>query len=608
MSAFVSGPIVAQYISSITIPPVLCDGEDFEVHFGTTPSNEVMIVLQESTLGHSETIFLPDGVPCDGKCAYESPVKFASFKAGDTIRSANDIVYLRINMEHSYIGDVYIKIECPNGKKADLMRFAGTGESECKKNIPYASRSWLAGNNMPVTTFLGKANDYEDEYWPCDVTSPLNAPGKGWNYCWSNCQTAGITYSSGDGIIYRKEHQHKGIVDSSDVQNKSNYYHPDEHFNSLVGCPLNGEWKVTVIDGYSMDNGYIFEWELSLDASLLPPLDCMPKSYAVLGGDTKQMNDSSFLIHAPDSLAHDTTITYIFRMVTTCGDTIDSAASISYHHIPEGWAEDKVCGDDPYIIEGQTVYGGGEHTVSIPMPDVCDSIVHLFLTEYPKYDMHFYDSICINRHTLFDGQQYSEQGNYAHRYTTQDGCDSVLTLHLTVTDQELKARIRAIPPVVDIENPNLRLYDESQHHVARRWTIGSATSDASSIAMTYPIEEDSLQVILTAISKHNCADTDTVTIHLDRTLASIPNVFTPNQESNNRWRPIVYGVKEQEVWLYNRTGQLVAHLTDIDEAWDGTSMDGSPCPQGTYVYMIEYRTLVRPDEKKIGRGSVTLIR
>ena len=55
-------------------------------------------------------------------------------------------------------------------------------------------------------------------------------------------------------------------------EEKMDYYLPYTQFKELVGCPLNGTWKVRVYDTQNVDNGWIFNW--SLDICNVTPGDC----------------------------------------------------------------------------------------------------------------------------------------------------------------------------------------------------------------------------------------------------------------------------------------------------------------------------------------------
>ena len=148
-----------QTFTSINFPSDLCAGADTTVSFGYNSAFNIVVDTGHATLGHSDRIFLPDGQPCGTLgCSYRSPVTFTDFAAGASITSGQDIKYIRLNMEHSYIGDIYINITCPNGQKADIMRFGGTNNSSC--SIPAASKNWLSGSNMSSGAFFGEAYDY----------------------------------------------------------------------------------------------------------------------------------------------------------------------------------------------------------------------------------------------------------------------------------------------------------------------------------------------------------------------------------------------------------------------------------------------------------------
>ncbi len=589
-------------ISAVHLPADACAGSQQTVSIGYLPQNEVVVGRLEASLGHSDQIFLPDGVMCNGSCSYRSPVTFTVFNDNDSISSVEDIKFLRLKIEHSFIGDIYINVTCPNGQKADLMRFAGTGSSSCDGTIPENSRNWLPGNNVGQDAYFGHANDDENTEMPCDPTAPGNQPGIGWNYCWSNNTTSGYQYASGDGIIYRSGHEHGRRIDSSHVAARTNFYHPDESFNHLVGCPLNGTWYIEVVDGYSVDNGYIFEWELALDASLIPD-QCEAESYAVEGGTSVQLNDSTFKLVAPATLERDTAVTYRFLVVTTCGDTVDTTATIRYHPNRESDTNGVICEGDIFHVGNQSLTTAGAQDVHLNTMAGCDSTVHVTLTVNPTYDFHFDASTCLNVPYTFEGSTYTMSGVYPHRMTTVDGCDSVRTLHLNITSENLQARIKAVPLIVDPTQTDIKLEDVSRNHVASRWMIDGAVYEDRKLTIAYPVEFDSLLISLEAVSNEGCYDTATVTARYDRATLFVPNAFTPNREENNLWKPVGYELLEIEVWIYDRQGVLVAHLEGPDEAWNGAG--SSP---GAYVYTIHYRTQVRPGWKQVKTGTILLIK
>ena len=104
----------------------MCAGNSYLITGSYETESEIEMYHTQSTLSIADTAFLPDGVPCDPYgCSYRSTLTFTDYNDDAIVESVDDIYYVKINMEHSFIGDIYINITCPNGQKADIMRWAG---------------------------------------------------------------------------------------------------------------------------------------------------------------------------------------------------------------------------------------------------------------------------------------------------------------------------------------------------------------------------------------------------------------------------------------------------------------------------------------------------
>ena len=62
----------------------------------------------------------------------------------------------------------------------------------------------------------------------------------------------------------------------------------------------------------------------------------------------------------------------------------------------------------------------------------CDSVIHLHLKVNPTYDIDIYDTICEGSARWFNNIERRESGLYTYRGQTKAGCDSIVTLHLSV--------------------------------------------------------------------------------------------------------------------------------------------------------------------------------
>ncbi len=243
-------------------------------------------------------VFIPDGGSASAEDTaqyYEAPVEYTEFTADRALGSGDEIYSICVNMEHSYMGDIALSIVCPSGQEAFLKYGRHT------PNRPSGPGSEHGGN-----THMG----YPIRGWDGTPTwdSTANPYGIGLNYCFSRNENytlvtgepanfAGVARPSGNHYLGSEgniitEHVvfppvpagfvHAGQAppaetittrQPSDPEERINYYLPYSSFNELVGCPLNGVWKLRVYDNWTRDNGWVFGW--SMDIRDYDSTDCM---------------------------------------------------------------------------------------------------------------------------------------------------------------------------------------------------------------------------------------------------------------------------------------------------------------------------------------------
>ena len=662
LAAMQSG--VCQSVTQLKIPRYLCFGDSVFVTFGTDTSNTVVIETRDVSRGQNDRVFLPDGVPCgDMGCSYVSSVVYDEFVQGATVSSVNDIKYLRINLEHSYMGDLYIRVVCPNNQDATVLRFGGLATTSCASSIPSNERSWLSGQNVSASTHLGRSNNDQNNEYKCDSSAVGNEPGTGWNYCWSNNVVSGYTYASGDGILYRYGHSHGSSIDSSYVDHHYRFYHPDESFSSLIGCPLNGQWSVVVVDGYGADNGYVFSWEMVMDASLTRDAQCIFDSFAIQGYGAEKVDYNSFFISIPWREGRaDTTVRYRFYAYDTCGRVLDTFAFVTFKSPSHTWVH-RECVENslPYTFLGVAFDDSvSDYQYHYQNAIGCDSIVHFGLTVWRNnlyfhdtvvcstslplewngftfgqadtvysylLDMHGSDSVigyvvivdhpdttdvyarvCNGKpFTWIDGVTYYDASESPCFVIATDGlCDSVLHLKLNISDNPYVANITVSPNPVTSDNTTVTLRDKSLS-VSREWSYCDRVDTSRNTSFVYPFPSDSVAVFFSARDSYGCADSLTVMVYGDWSNLWLPNAFTPSEQSNRLFLVKTSQISKGMVYIYTRAGNLVTSFDALTGSWDGTK-DGTPCPQGTYVWKMNYVTKWEPSIEKIKIGTVTLIR
>lgn len=104
-----------------------------------------------------------------------------------------------------------------------------------------------------------------------------------------------------------------------------------------------------------------------------------------------------------------------------------------------------------------------------------------------------------------------------------------------------------------------------------------------------------------------CSGTDTVSVSEDCLNDIIfPNAFTPNEDNLNEiFLPFGSTIKNFNLKIYNRWGQLIFESVDQSRGWDGTYL-GKRQEEGIYLYRVSYS--VRNGEEKGRTGKVVLIR
>ena len=186
-----------------------------------------------------QTLFIPDGIPCNGSCIGTVGIDVSGYPDGSIIESAEDLRYLRLKIEHSYVGDLWIALACPNGQTATVLKkYNSSAGNQCSATIPSNDWGWQTGDSPNI--YFGQY--YKPDGSGCDPSqSPM---GICWNYCWSNNTTEGYQYACSNALVYEacnhiyatnpspNGQENNKYIDSTDVATMTNVYHPDQSFTA----------------------------------------------------------------------------------------------------------------------------------------------------------------------------------------------------------------------------------------------------------------------------------------------------------------------------------------------------------------------------------------
>lgn len=208
-----------------------------------------------------------------------------------------------------------------------------------------------------------------------------------------------------------------------------------------------------------------------------------------------------------------------------------------------------------------------------------------------------YDTVCDNQLPyLWNGQSYSNSGIYNISFSSVEGCDSLVTLNLTVNP-----------------TPDLNLGPDITLCLDKPFILDATTQDGSYLwqdGSTNPIfKVTNPGYYWVNLSVGDCIASDTIKVEMMdcNCFYSIPNAITPNgDEINDSWVISRQGnCKTINVFVYNRYGNLVYQKNDYQNDWKGT-YKGLSVPDGTYYYIVT--TLTNYSRTRTFKGNITILR
>ena len=401
----------------------ICSNDSLPVNMGYDGENATLTlkrIINEESVSKTYEVrtFIPDGCNCTQPNYFEAPVEFVEFPNNRRVTSAKDICSICINMEHSFMGDIYITIVCPTGNEAVIKwgnpssctpsGLPSQAPTSTPQGVPiHDGRGHGSGTNLGFPLDGAYVSGPADGSPACD--SLPNPFGIGLDYCFSrdthytlvtgqnakgvwsvaDPNPTGNFYIVSSGYTdnlpvtfppvpagYNQAGQtpvanngHINTKHPSDHENKLDYYLPFADFSELVGCPLNGNWKIRVYDCWGADNGWIFNWSLDIcnvtmddDCDYTVGIDSLiwrPRKDSLYcdydlghyrGAMVHQSTPTESYIYTPDTAGTFPIDVYVYDEF---GCIWDTNTSITSHWAPEPnlGPDTALCGSDTIILD-----------------------------------------------------------------------------------------------------------------------------------------------------------------------------------------------------------------------------------------------------------------
>ncbi len=191
------------------------------------------------------------------------------------------------------------------------------------------------------------------------------------------------------------------------------------------------------------------------------------------------------------------------------------------------------------------------------------------------------------------------------------------------------ASFQARPTTVFIPDTELTTFNFSTGADFYQWDFGDGeTSDEREPKHIYKIEGVYDIVMIAGFDHGNgvlCTDTlSQQVVAKQGGQTKVPNAFTPNPAGpsgglsgggsgsggagsfNDVFLPIVKGVEEFNMQIFDRWGNLIFESNSANQGWDGYDRNGNILPSGVYVYKLTLR--LSDGQRTTQIGDITMIR
>lgn len=349
--------------TNIDYPNTICHGTTLVLTYGTHFNSNLEVI--PTTITSNDTLLIPDGT---GE-AISSVININQFAPGQVLESIDQLRSVCVNMEHSWLRDLEITLTCPDGTTVILHDYPGN--------------------------FGGGVNLGE----PIDQVSEV--PGLGYDYCWTMDATNGtwLEYIDLTGV---------GTL-------PADHYRPFDSFENLLGCPLNGDWTISITDSWGQDNGFLFSWSLDIGASAVnTPTDTTNVIIDQGWQDGEGVIFSNNLtLEAEPSVG---THTYTYFIQDAFGCTTEQDFVVTVEPSDTTLIEIELC--EGATFDGQVFFESTTYIENLDTDGNCDSLYIYQITVYEESITSITETVC----------NADEAGVYELVLLSQHGCDSLLII------------------------------------------------------------------------------------------------------------------------------------------------------------------------------------
>jgi SprB repeat/Lactonase, 7-bladed beta-propeller len=143
----------------------------------------------------------------------------------------------------------------------------------------------------------------------------------------------------------------------------------------------------------------------------------------------EEICEGEFYVFGTQNYIASGTFVETFSSIQGCDSTVTLNLTV---HAPYSVVNESICEGNGYELGDEIFYDAGTYVVIVETSAGCETEVTLNLNVDPTPSSSFNEEICEGASYNFEGDILTETGVYTQNYPVQNGCDSIVTLNLTV--------------------------------------------------------------------------------------------------------------------------------------------------------------------------------
>jgi gliding motility-associated-like protein len=206
---------------------------------------------------------------------------------------------------------------------------------------------------------------------------------------------------------------------------------------------------------------------------------------------------------------------------------------------------------------------------------------------------------------------FLDAGSYTvnHLVTSNTGCIGKIVVPAAVNVfPNPIASFSNIPEITSVYAPEISFFDASTNAVSWQWDFGDHSNPLFNRNPSHTYQDTGIyEVKLITTSPNGCIDTAFGKVVIRGEFAFyMPNAFTPNNDGvNDNFMALGIGVKEFEMFIYDRWGLQIFHSQDLKMGWDGRVQGKeTPCQMDVYLYVVKVVDFMGRSHQYIGHVSL----